>query len=100
MGDTAAQEALRAATVEALRAGSMDLLGRPKAFFGTLADLTPTNTPLMRVLSNVLSKAGDEACGRELAKLTATSSTRDVEAAATTAHARWPRASRRCWASR
>jgi hypothetical protein len=82
MGDTAAQEALRAATVEALRAGGMDLLDRPKAFFGTLADLMPTNTPLMRVLSNVLSKAGDEACGRELSKLTATSSTRDVEAAA------------------
>lgn len=79
MGDTTAQDALRDATAEALRIGGSELLGNPKALYGTLADLTPTNTPQMRVLSNVLSKAGDEACGRELAKLSASSTTHDVE---------------------
>ena len=82
MGDTTAQDALRDATAEALRIGGSELLGNPKALYGTLADLTPTNTPQMRVLSNVLSKAGDEACGRELAKLSVSSTTHDVEVTA------------------
>ena len=82
MDDTTARDALRDAVAKALRASGRELLGRPKALYGTLADLTPVSTPLMRVLANVLSKAGDEACGQELAKLTPESTTHDVEVVA------------------